>query len=136
MAAQIQINSVDATGQNVVVTGFIVLTGNYPTNGDPLNFALAIADPTYVGMLPAVESSGLLNIDAWSMAGSQIGANFTDYDVSCTKAGSPPIISPVTGAKLKCAALATPGTEHSAGAYESQYLNDLIAFMAVFTKNI
>jgi hypothetical protein len=136
MAALIQINSVDGSGGCIYVTGFIVLSGSYTTNGDPLNFALATADPTYVGPLPAVESSGLLNMDVWSMAGSQIGANYTDYDVNCTKAGTPPIISPSTGAKLKCAALATPGTEHSAGAYESQYTGDTIAFMAVFTKNL
>jgi hypothetical protein len=36
---------------------------------------------------------------------------------------------------LKVAALsATPSSEHAAAAYESQYLTDVIMFMAVFTK--
>jgi hypothetical protein len=138
MPAAIAINSVDATGATVNVTGFITLSGNYPTGGDPLNFALATADPSYVGMLAAVESSTLLDIDVWSMAGSSInGSNSTGYQPVSTKAGTPSIISPATGCKLKCAALnASPTTEHSAGAYESQYTGDTIAFMAVFTKNL
>jgi hypothetical protein len=136
MAAQVQINNVDATGACIAVTGFIILSGNYVVGGDPLNFATAIADPSFIGMLAGIESSALLNLDVWSMGGSQIGANYTDYDVACTKAGSPAIISPATGAKLKVAALATPATEHAAAAYESQYTGDIIAFMAIFTKNI
>ena len=138
MPAAIAINSVDATGATLNVTGFITLSGNYPTGGDPLNFALATADPSYVGMLAAVESSTLLNIDVWSMTGSAIHAgNSTGYNPVCTKAGTPSIISPSTGVKLKCAALgSSPTTEHSAAAYESQYTGDTIAFMAVFTKNL
>jgi len=136
MAAQVQINNVDATGACVAVTGFIVLSGNYPTGGDPLNFAAAVADPSFVGMLAGIASSALLNLDVWSMGGSQIGPNYTDYDTVCVKAGSPAIISPATGAKLKVAVLATPATEHAAAAYESQYTGDIIAFMAVFTKNL
>jgi hypothetical protein len=138
MAAQVQINNVEASGQAIYVSGFIVLTGNYPTGGDPLNFTTATADPTFVGLLPAIESSGVLNVDVWSMGGSTInGSNSTNYDTICTKAGSPPIISPSTGVKLLVAALAaSPSTQHSAAAYESQYLNDITAFMAVFTKNL
>jgi hypothetical protein len=138
MPAQIQINNVDATGAVICVTGYIILSGNYPTGGDPLNFTTAIADPSFVGMLPAVESSGLLNLDVWSMGGSMIAAgNSTDYDVVCVKAGSPALISPATGAKLKVGTLGTsPTTEHAAGAYESQYTGDIIAFMAEFTKNL
>lgn len=142
-AAQVQINNVDATGACVAVTGYIVLSGNYVTGGDPLNFTgsgtlPAIADPSFVGILAAIESSGLLNLDVWSMGGSMIGgSNSTDYDVNCTKSGSPAIISPQTGAKLKVGALgATPTTEHAANGYESQYTGDIVAFMAIFTKNL
>jgi hypothetical protein len=138
MPAQVQINNVDATGACIAVTGFIVLSGNYPPGGDPLNFAAAIADPSFAGMLAGVESSGLLNVDVWSMGGSMIGgASSTDYDVVCVKTGNPAIISPATGAKLKVGTLGTtPTTEHAAAAYEAQYTGDIIAFMAVFTKNI
>ena len=141
MAAQIQINNVEASGQAIYVCGFIVLSGNYPTGGDPLNFTgratlPAIADPSFVGLLAAVESSGLLNVDVWSVAASGLnGANSTGYTTATTKAGSPAIISPATGVKLQVAALsATPTTQHAAAGYESQYTGDTIAFMAVFTK--
>jgi hypothetical protein len=143
MSAQVQINNIEASGQAIYVSGFIVLSGTYPTGGDPLNFSgsgtlPAIADPSFVGLLPGVESSGLLNLDVWSMAASGFaGANSTAYQTLCTKAGSPAIISPATGVKLQVAALsATPTTQHAAASYESQYTSDIIAFMAVFTKNL
>lgn len=143
MPAQIQINNVEASGQAIYVSGFIVLTGNYPTGGDPLNFTAGgtlpvIADPSFVGLLPAIESSNLLNIDVWSINASALaGSNSTNYQCVATKSGSPATINPQTGVKLQVAALsATPSTQHSAGAYESQYLNDIICFMAVFTKNL
>jgi hypothetical protein len=34
MPAAIQINNVEGSGQNIKLTGFIVLSGNYPTGGD------------------------------------------------------------------------------------------------------
>jgi len=133
-AAVLQINNIDAQGQSIYVTGFIVLSGNYPTGGDPLNFATAIADPSFIGLLPAVESLAGLQCDAWSMNGAQINAgNSVGYDIMATKTNN--FINPATGFKLKCAALgSSPTTEHSAGAYESQYTGDTIAFMAVFAK--
>lgn len=141
MSAQVNINSVDATGSVIVVSGFIVLSGSYVSGGDPLNFTSfgtlpVAADPTYVGLLPAVESTGCLNIDVWSMNGSSInGSNSTNYDTVVTKTGTPSQINPQTGIKLKVGALsATPSTEHSAASYESQYTGDVIAFMAVFQK--
>ncbi len=138
MPVAIQINNVEASGQAIYVSGFLVLSGNYPTGGDPLDFTSAVADPSFVGLLPAVESSGLLNLDVWSMNGSGINTtNSTNYQIVATKSGSPAIIAPKNGAKLKVAALASsPSTEHSASGYEPQYTGDLVAFMAVFTKNL
>ena len=138
MPAQVQINNVEASGQAIYVSGFIVLSGNYPTGGDPLNFATAVQDPSFIGLLAGIESAAVLNVDVWSMGGSGLnGANSTNYQIVATKTGSPAMINPATGVKLKVAALsATPSTEHSAGAYESQYTSDTIAFMAVFTKNL
>jgi hypothetical protein len=136
MPAAIQINNVDAATQSIYVTGFIVLSGSYATGGDALNFATATADPSFIGMLPAVESLSCLQMDAWSMNGANInGANSVAYSIVATKAGTPSIINPSTGLKLKVAALnASPSTEHSAASYESQYTGDTIAFMAVFAK--
>lgn len=140
MPAQVLITSIDNLGANLKVTGFITLSGNYPTGGDPLNFTAsgvlpAGVDPSFVGMVPAIESSNLLQVDVGSMGGAQIGANALGYDPACTRAGTPATISPATGTKLKCAALGA-STEHAAGAYESQYTGDLVAFSAVFTKNL
>jgi hypothetical protein len=136
MPAAIQINNVEGSGQNIKVTGFIVLSGNYPTGGDTLNFAAATADPSFAGILPAAISLMLINIDVQSMGGSTInGASSTNYCPVCTKAGTPSIINPATGVKLKVGALgASPTTEHAAAAYESQYTGDIIGFMAVFAK--
>jgi hypothetical protein len=136
MAAQVKIANVQSVSQGILVTGFIVLSGNYPTGGDPLNFATALQDPTFIGLLPAVESASALNADAWSMNGSGInGSSSTNYGIVSVSTGTPAMINPATGIKLKCAALsATPSTEHSAGAYEAQYTGDIIAFQALFTK--
>jgi hypothetical protein len=138
MAAVVQINNVDAGAQSLYVTGFIILSGNYPTGGDVLNFATALADPSFVGLVPSVISFSCLNMDVWSMNGSSInGANSTGYTSVVTRAGTPATINPATGIKLKVAALsATPSTEHAAASYEAQYTGDVIAFMAEFTKLI
>ncbi|HEX3156798.1 MAG TPA: hypothetical protein VHV32_19370 [Candidatus Angelobacter sp.] len=136
MAAQVQITNVDASTQSIYVTFNVVLSGSYPTGGDLLNFATATADPQFVGLLAAVESSSLINIDVWSMGGGTIGAsNLVSYDPVVTKSGTPATINPASGIKLKVSALSAT-TEHAAGAYESQYTGDIITGMAVFTKLI
>jgi hypothetical protein len=136
MPAQVQITNVDAATQSIYVTFNVVLSGAYPLGGDPLNFAAAIADPAFVGLLAAVESASCLNVDVWSQGGGGIGAaNLTAYQCVVAKAGSPSTINPAAGIKLKVAALSA-STEHAASSYESQYLNDIITGMAVFTKLI
>lgn len=136
MAAQVQINSILPFGNVILAAGFIVLSGNYSSGGDLLNFAAALQDPSFIGLVPAIESTSLLNLDVWSMNGSGInGSNSTNYNVRTQSTGSPAMINPASGVKLKVAALsATPSTEHAAAAYEAQYTGDVIAFMAVFTK--
>lgn len=138
MSAQVQIQNIDGQSGSLKVTGIIVLSGNYATGGDVLNFAAATQDPTFIGLVPAIESQSLLNLDVYSMNGSSIGgANSTAYSPVLTRTGTPSVVNPSTGAKLKCAALnASPSTEHAAAVYESQYTGDLIGFTAVFTKNI
>lgn len=133
MSAQVQITNVDAAAQSLYVTFNVVLTGNYPTGGDVLNFATATPDPQFVGLAPTVESSSLLNIDVWGQGGGSIGSNQTNYCCAVTKAGTPAVINPATGIKLKVGALGA-FTEHAAAGYESQYLNDIVTGMAVFTK--
>lgn len=136
MPAQIQINNIDASGGSIKVTGIIVLSGNYPTGGDTLNFATATADPTFIGLLASLISSSILNLDVYSMSGQQIaGSSSIAYDPVLTRAGTPLVCNPATGAKLKCSAVGTSQTtEHSAASYESQYTGDLTGFTAVFQK--
>lgn len=142
MPAQVNITNVDAYGQSIYITFNVVLSGAYTVGGDTLNFTgsgtLPVGvDPQFVGLLPAVESSSCLNADVWSQGGGSIGAaNQTLYNIVLTKTGTPSIISPATGIKIKVAALATPSTpaEHAGSSYESQYTGDFITGMAVFTK--
>lgn len=133
MSAQVQINNVNPGQGAITVTGFIALTGNYPTGGEVLNFATAIQDPSFIGLLAAIESSALLNIDVWSMGGTSVAASATEYNPVCTRTGTPAMINPASGVKLKVAALGG-STEHAASAYEASILGDLIAFQATFTK--
>jgi hypothetical protein len=136
MAAQVQIQSVDASGQVIYATFVIVLSGNYPTGGDLLNFTSggvlpATQDPAFIGMLAGIESSNCINIDVWSNGGGSVaGGNTVNY--SCSRTIVNNVCNPASGIKLKTGVLNTYGTEHSAAAYESAYLNDIIVGMAVF----
>lgn len=137
MAAQVQITNISSAGQSIYVTFNIVLTGSYPTGGDPLNFTPSgtlpvIADPTFIGIAPVIESSSLLTIDINSVNGNLVN-QFTPI---VTKSGTPTTINPATGVKLKISAASIFGTEFSAGAYSATLLADLVTGMAVFTKMI
>lgn len=138
MAAQVQINNIQAIGGAIVATGFIVLSGTYPTGGDALNFTgngtlPVTADPSFIGMVASIISSAVLNLDVWSMGGSSIAASATGYSAVCTKTGTPSLINPQTGVKLKVAALGA-STEHAASTYEAGYTGDIVAFQATFVK--
>jgi hypothetical protein len=127
MAITVQISGVDASGDVLVVTFNLVASGNYATNGgDVCNFATAIADPTYIGPLPAVVSSQLLQFDVWTQ-----GGNLT-RDYVANKVGT----SPASGAKFKINQAKGSTSEQNAGAYPSDVTADSITGMAVFTKLI
>ena len=135
MAAQVQIQSVDAAGQNIYVVFTVKLSGSYPTGGDPLNFngsgTLPVTqDPTFIGLVAAIESSSLLQISVES----QGGLLSYQYAAIVSSSGSPATINPQTGVKLKIGALNTFGTELSAGAYAAALTGDVITGVAVFTK--
>lgn len=130
MAAAVTIQTVDALGAEIYVSFNIALTGNYPTGGEVLNFATAAADASYIGLLPQIMSSVLLQVDAWSQGGNLL----FQYTPTVTKSGTPSTINPATGVKLKISASATFGTEHAAGAYEAGLTGDIITGFAIFTK--
>lgn len=138
MAAQVSIQTVDALGAQIYCTFNVALSGNYVTGGDPLNFTSggtlpATQDPAYIGLVAAIESSTLLQLDVWDQSGNAInGAN--TINVAAVKSST----SPATGAKIKAAALQAQGTakdqEHAASSYEASYTGALITGFAVFTK--
>jgi hypothetical protein len=136
MPIAVAINSIEASGDNITITGFLTLSGTYPTGGDTVNLTTATADPSFVGLIPAAPSSVVLNFDVWSGNASGInGANSTNYAVLLTKTGTPAVVSPATGVKIQVAALsATPSTQHANSSYESQYTGDTVQFMAILTK--
>jgi hypothetical protein len=138
MPVAVNINSVEASGGNITLTGFLVLSGTYPTGGDTVNLAAPSVDPSFVGQVPYSPSSVVLNFDVWSGGGANInGANSVAYGAVLTKTGTPAVVNPATGVKLKVAALnASPSTEHANSSYESQYTGDTVQFMAVLTKMI
>jgi hypothetical protein len=138
MAAQVQIQSIDAAGQNIYVVFKVVLSGSYPTGGEPLNFTGSgtlpvIQDPTFIGLVAAIESSSLLQISVESQGGN---LSF-QYAAIITAAGTPATINPQTGVKLKISVDGTFGTEHSAAAYSGDTHRadqDTITGFAVFNK--
>jgi hypothetical protein len=125
MSWNVLISSIDAAGQTIYVTFnlSLVQAGGYTTNvgGDAINFATAGQDPSFIGMLAAVESSQLVNIDMWSMGGNVARSYFPN------KVG----VSPATGAKLKIGGAF--GAELGTGAYPSDVIADTVTGMAVFT---
>lgn len=130
MAAVVTIQTVDALGAEIYVSFNVALSGTYPTGGEVLNFATAAADASYIGLMPQIMSSVLLQVDCWSQGGNLA----FQYTPIVTKSGTPSTINPATGVKLKISASATFGTEHSAGAYEAGLTGDIITGFAIFTK--
>jgi hypothetical protein len=129
MAAAVSITSLTAGGNNITITFIVTMTGSYPTGGDSLNFATATQDPLFVGIAAQVMSLSLVEIDVASQ-----GGNLTrSYIPICVKTGTPPVINPSTGVKLKVSTTAF-GTEHAAAVYESDILNDSISGSATFIK--
>lgn len=137
MAAQVSISTVNALGAAIFVSFNVVLSGSYATGGDALNFSPSgtlpvTADSTYIGLLPQIMSSDLLQVDVWSQGGNIL----FQYIPTVTRAGTPSVISLQTGVKLKVSASATFGTEHAASSYEAGITADIITGSAIFTKHL
>jgi len=141
MAAQVSIQALDAAGQNTYVVFGIALSGNYVTGGDPLNFTAnnplpVTQDPLFIGLVAAVESSQLVQLDVWDQSGNAINGANTINVVPIKPAGVG--VNPNGGGKIKVAALAAQGTakdvEHAASAYEAAYTGANLTGFAMFTK--
>ena len=129
MAAQVSIQTVDALGAQIYCTFNVACSGNYPTGGDPLNFTAGgtlpvTQDPAYIGLVAAVESSQLLQLDVWTQGGN-LARDYVANKVST---------NPATGGKLKMNTAKGSTTELAAGAYPGDVTADLITGYAVFTK--
>ena len=129
MAAQVTLQTIDALGAEIYVSFNIACSGNYPTGGDPLNFTSggtlpATQDPAYIGMVAAVESSQLLQLDVWTQGGN-LARDYVANKVST---------SPATGAKIKMNTAKGSTTELAAGAYPGDVTADSITGFAIFTK--
>jgi hypothetical protein len=129
MAAVVSIQTVDALGAEIYVSFNVNLSGSYVAGGDILNFTSggtnpAIQDPAYIGLIAAIESSQLLQLDVWSQGGNLIN------QIVANKVSS----NPATGGKIKIGAASGFGTEFSAGAYSAGLLADSLTGFAIFTK--
>lgn len=127
MPSVVSITGIDTLGALLWVIFNVTTSGNYTTavGGDVLNFTSSganpvVQDPAYIGMLAAVESSQLLQLDVWSQGGNLIN-QYVPNVVST---------SPASGGKYKIGANSSFGTELGTGAYPA----DKIAGCAVFTR--
>lgn len=125
--SQVSIQTVDALGAEIYVSFNVITSGSYVNGagGDVLNFTSggttpAVQDPAYIGLVAAIESSTLLQLDVWSQAGN-LANQYAANKVSS---------SPATGGKYKIGAANTFGTELASGAYPA----DQITGFAIFTK--
>src|SRR5271166_2544258 len=121
MSAQVQISNVQPMGNQFRVAFNVILTGNYPTGGDTLNFATATQDPNFVGMVPMVDASqGPISLDVWDMGGNITNGVF------------PVLGANPTNSKLKFTSAFN--TELGAGAYPASITSSKIAGEAIFNK--
>lgn len=129
MSIQVSIQSIDATGPDVVVKGKLIPSGNYVgsgfnggAGGDVVDFTKAVLDPLLQGVADRIPSSKApYQFVVWSQGGvlgqsygSQIGSGQNNCKF-------------VLGST-------TFNTEQSSGAYPAAVLADNIGFEAVFPK--
>lgn len=132
MPAQVSLQTVDALGAEIYVSFNVAFSGNYPTGGDPLNFTAGgtlpvTQDPAFIGLVAAIESTNLLQVDVWSQGGNLARG----YVPAVTKVAN--VINPATGVKVKINS-GLFGTELSAGAYPGDVTGDQVTGFAIFTK--
>jgi hypothetical protein len=115
----------------------IALSGSYATGGDALNFSPTgtlpvTADATYIGLLPQIMGSSIVQVDVWSQGGNIL----FQYVPIVTRTGTPSIITLQTGIKLKVSASSSFGTEHAASSYEAGITGDSITGFLIATKHL
>ncbi len=125
MAVKVSVQNVLAIrgGQGAfLVSGVLVLTGNYVSGGDAVDFTAAVADPALVGGAgPFIDSSlAVENFDVWSQGGNIANTYF------------PVIGTTQKNCKLKISS--SFGGELAASGYPAAILGDNIAFMAIFSN--
>lgn len=122
MPLAVNVQSIDADSDVVVVTGKLVASGSYPTGGDTIDFTSIAFDATYTGPSQIIPTSQPpLSLGVWSEGG------VINYVYS------PIIGSAMNNNKLKIGGT-TYGTELAAGAYPAAITGDTIAFEASFKK--
>ena len=133
MPLQVSLQTVDALGAEIYVSFNLTPSGSYTTGigGDPMNFTASgtlpvIQDAAYIGLVAAVITSALLQVDAWSQ-----GGNLKRQYVANKKS-----TSPATGANLVLSASSTFGTEQTTATYASltDVTADVLTGFAIFTK--
>src|SRR5208282_2029873 len=92
MPMAVSITSINTAGQNIMVTFNLKASGSYVTavGGDVINFATATQDPAFLGLVAAVISSQLLQLDVWSQGGNLLNQYIAN------KTG----VNPATGGKV------------------------------------
>ena len=124
MALQVQIVRITPIGNQVRVSFNVIPSGNYTTGigGDPLNFANAIADPSFFGAVASIPSSqGPVDLDVWDVGGNLANGVF-----------------PVKGSTQANSAVkfsSAFNTELGTGPYPASILNSVLEGEAVFTTN-
>lgn len=123
MALAVQIDSINANDDIVIVTGVLVPSGSYVTGGDTVDFTSITKSSQFSGPVDSIPSaSAPRNFDAWSGGGN------------LTRAYFPIQGSAQNNSKVKMNASAGSGSELSAGAYPSDVMSDTINFAVQFKK--
>src|SRR6266576_830960 len=126
MAVKVSVQNVLAIrgGQGAfLVSGVLVLTGNYVSGGDAVDFTAAVADPALVGGAgPFIDSSlAVENFDVWSQGGNITNPYFA--------------VIGTTQKNCKLKVVTAFNTELGNGvAYSAAILSDNIGFMAIFSN--
>ena len=121
MALAMSITSLQAAGQQIRVTFKLAASGNYSAGGDTVNFATATQDPTFQGMVAALEALGApVYMHIESNSGNIANLYFSIL-------GTNP-----TNNKLKI--ITAYNTELGAGAYPGGVTGDTIVGEAIFNK--
>lgn len=132
MAATVQINAVEGSGQFIIAYFTVVLSGSYVQGGDTVNFLTAIQGSGFIGQAgPWLPSSGnpIIDLDFWSVGGN-LSNTYTPVIGTGASALSTCKIKVTTGS----AGGASGYTELGAGAYPAAVTGDTINGQLVLNK--